>query len=246
MKTIKQSLFTVVAAFAILGSFSCEREEEVRMDEESVVTDEEIVALVNNSLDLYAEGLVASAEDIAATAEAIDEKSLSGLSCGETRDTSGRREYESSYITAVYTNTLTAVLNCNDNGLPTSLIYQRSTDGAYETNRFSSNDGSTTDWLLTEILRGPNYVVNGTYQRLGTQTSKVREQRVLSTDITMAIEDLLINKGEQRIEGGSAEVSLTVSINDEERNTYALDLIFQGDGEATLIVNGNVYPISIP
>lgn len=244
MKNLWMSTFT----FALLLSFgavltSCENEEPEEPQTTSI-SDEEIIEIVSAATASSTEGVTAEAIEMAYVADAVLEKGPSPLECGETADSTFVRDINLDRISGSYSNYLFWGLNCSG-VLPTSIFYGREMNGNYETDRWLSDDSADSDWLIEDLLTGPNYVFNGQYERSGTQESKVREMRSFSTTTLIEVQDLNIDKGQKEIESGLANFTLNGTVNGETTFEHTGTIVFLGGGAANLIINGNTYTIDL-
>ncbi len=226
-----------------LSTFSCDRTE----DEPTIdVTADEAADLVGAALMAGSEGVAAEAADIAYIADKSVEKGVFPLECGETADSLFTRSYTGSQVTATYENHLTWGLNCKNFNIPQSISYSRNMQGRYETARVRSEDSAATDWLVENLLTGEHFILNGNYARTGTQSSKVRNMRTLTSSILVDIDNLHIDKGTQRISTGTGTFTLTGTV-DGTSNTFSFagNIAFNGNGTATLTINGQSYVIDL-
>lgn len=239
------SIFT----FALLISFgavftSCDNEEREE-PQTTTISDDEIIEIVTAATTSTTEGVTAEAIEMAYVADAVLEKGPTALECGETADSTFVRDIDLDRLNGSYSNYLYWGLNCNGIDLPTSIFFGREMNGNYETDRWISDDGANSDWLIEDLLTGPNYIFNGQYERTGTQESKVREMRRFSSTVTIEVQDLNIDKGQKKIESGIANFTLTGLVNGETSFEHTGTIVFLGDGMANLIINGNTYTIDL-
>jgi hypothetical protein len=245
MKNSWMSLFTFMILLSVgFTSFSCENENEEEPDT-TTIEDEEILAIVSVALVADSEGATAEAVEMAYVAEKELEPSTASVACGETSDSTFITSINESWITGAYENALIWGLNCNDNNVPISIFYGREMDGDYETERLLSEDEASSDWLMESLFIGPNYILNGSYERNGTQESKVREMHAFTSTVLLEIEDLNIDKGEKQIVSGIATFTLNGNINNTTSFSQTGTVVFLGDGQANIIFNGNTYTVDL-
>ena len=245
MKNSSFSLFSLVVAMVFsLSFFSCDKEEDTPT-EDLKVSEEEAVDIITGAIVYSSEGMSSEAMDAADLADDIAEKGLTSIECGDVSDSTIVRSYNDARITADYTIDLGWALNCSDIGIPTTLEVDRTTAGDYETSRMSSTDNATGGWVLSDIITGPNYIINGTYHRTGQQTSNVGEMRSFSSTIDLTLDNLNIDKGQHRIKSGIASFTLTGVTGTGETYTFDGDIVFLGGGSANIIINGNTHTIDL-
>lgn len=237
-------LFVLAFLSSSLVFTACEQDDPEPATNETI-TEEEMVDLLEGALVNGSEGLVAEMAAAAKVSDEALEKDLKSLECGETADSTVTRNFTNAYITSAYNSTWTWTLFCNAQNLPTEIAFGRSTEGTYETARLLSDDSATSDWSVSQLIFGPNYVINGSYEREGTQESKVRQMRSFTSQILITVDDVNIDKGEQQITSGIASFTLTGTGSEGGSFTADGDLVFNGDGTLTLIINGNSYVIDL-
>ncbi len=242
-------------ALALLASFvlvSCQDKEEDPAPEpieETFISEEEAAEVVTASVISNSQGIASEVADAAALADEYaefqseDEIQERSNACGQSFDTTVVRDIDKPNITANYTTNWAWTLNCE--GLfPVSLDYSRDMEGIYETNRIFSDDGASSSWTLTNLITGPAYLFNGTYSRNGSQTSKIGNQNSFSSTVDITSTDIAFDKSEQEINSGTATFILTGQGTGGNTFSFEGSITFTGDQTATIIINGNEYPIS--
>ncbi|WP_367388724.1 hypothetical protein [Lewinella sp. LCG006] len=243
MKNSWMSLFTLMILFSTAFTFfSCENNEEE--PETAVIEEEEILAIVSVALVTESEGATAEAVEMAYVAEKELEPSTATIACGETTDSTFITNINESWITGTYENALTWGLNCNGN-IPISIFYGRQMDGSYETERLLSEDEATSNWLMESLLTGPNYIISGSYERNGTQESKVRDMHSFVSTVLLEVDNLNIDKGEKQIVSGVATFTLSGTANNTSSFSQTGTIVFLGNGQANIIFNGNTYTVDL-
>ncbi|MCB0634986.1 MAG: hypothetical protein KDC54_00130 [Lewinella sp.] len=233
----------IIATFALSSAFltSCEKEEAT----EPAISGEEAAELLEVSLKADSEGLAAEMMLAAELAQSAVNKNLTTLDCGETRDSTVSHSIANAWVTANYSSTFTWGLICNNFDIPTQLTFTRETAGDYESNRWISDDEASSNWIVSQLLTGDSWVVNGSYERLGYQESKVHEMRTFNSTITYQVTDLHISKDDRRISSGATSFSLAGENSDGNSFLITGGLVFNGDGTATLTINGESYLIEL-
>lgn len=235
------SLLALLTAVALFTT-SCDKEPE---EPQTVLSEEEIVAVVEGAMLADTDGLAAKSEDAAYVADQYTVKdALGGGPCGQTQDSTISRNYSDPRITASYNATLTWILNCTTASIPQSLDFDWTAQGAYETTRMISDDHANGDLLLENIVTGVNYVVNGTYTREGSQTSKVHAMNTFTSDLQVNLDDLNLDKGTHRIVSGTASFTLSGNGTAGRSFSYEGTLVFNG-GSVTITVDGHSHTIDL-
>lgn len=224
-------------------TFACEKEDnQTQIDD---LSDEEVVALIEGSLVTETEGLATEATDAAYSAEVYSDSSADNLPCGITNDSTVVRAYNSARITANYTSDWEWILMCNNFDIPTSLSWNRSTAGEYESLRLISDDSAESSLTVSNLIAGENFVINGTYSRSGSQNSKVRELNEFTSEINFTVTDLNVTKATQTIASGTANWTLTGTGTGGYSFSRNGSITFLGNGMATVVINGVTYEIDL-
>jgi hypothetical protein len=235
---LKKSSFAAIAfAIITLISFnSCRKELPV------TVSPEEIADIVSNALQYETSGAVMEAlsavtlEDIYT---ALDEH------CNETFDSTLNYSYSQNTVSADYERSMEWVVNCTGFNIPTDIAYTSTANGEYSTFRMSSVDASSNELTITGLdIGGGNYFVNGTSVRTGTQESNIRDISLSSTcDLTL--EEVEISKSTYEIIAGEGTVTVTGENSGGNSFSFTGSIVFNGDGTATLTLNGTEYTINL-
>lgn len=246
MQTQKWITFlTMVALFSTTAVLtSCEKDKDNEPTEETM-TNEEAAELLEASMKSGAEGLADEMLLAAELAESAVNKGVTTLDCGETRDSTIANTVENAWVTAAYTSTLTWGLICNNFQVPTDLTYSRNAEGNYETTRWISDDEAAGNWTISQLLTGATWIVNGSYERQGYQESKVREMRTFNSTILYQVNSLNISKADQRITSGTANFTISGQGSDGGSFNITGEIIFNGNGTATVTINGEEFIIDL-
>ncbi len=222
---------------------SCNQDDDTNLNSDPI-TSEEAVAIVEGALTSGSEGVAQEATDAARTAEQYQEKGPDDF-CGLTGDSTVTRNVDNAFITANYTTSWLWTVNCNENDIPVSLDFSRTAQGNYETQRMISDDNASSDWFVDNLLFGTYYELNGSYTRSGSQISKVRNQNALTTQLDIAVQELRVNKGNYRIDSGTATFTLTGAGTGGTNFEIVGEIEFLGDGQALVTINGETFEIDL-
>ncbi|MCB0704343.1 MAG: hypothetical protein KDC34_03500 [Saprospiraceae bacterium] len=237
-----QSLF-ILALFS-LNFIACQKDEDPQ-PELKTISEEEAAEIVEGALASQSEGIATETLDAAYVADEYAEKIVGGSPCGMTYDSTVDRSLNNPYITALYSSTWEWEVFCNNLDIPTTMNYARTTAGTYATNRLESDDQANSTWTVDNLFGGNPYLINGVYERNGTQQSLIRDQNAFSSNILIEVDDLVIDKDDKHIESGIASFTLTGEVEGGESFSFEGDIIFLGDLSANLIINGTVYTIEL-
>lgn len=239
--TARASLKITVFTMAALWTGACNKPTD---EPEDILNDDEIVALVEGALVADAEGMAQEASDAVYVADQYTTKTLLGP-CGQTTDSTVTRTFNYPQITGAYSTTWTWTVNCNNFQIPTSIDYGRIATGNYETLRMISADSEDSDWTVDNLISGANYILNGVYTRQGSQTSKIRNQNTFTSDLDISVTDLNVDKGTRRIVSGNATFILSGSGTGGNTFNYEGSLVFNGNGQVVITVNGHSHTIDL-
>lgn len=242
MKTMFVMLQTVVLLSLSLSFVSCDRDRDIL--DNAPISEEEIVALIEGALQARSEGVAAESADAAYVAETYTEKTLT-MECGQTLDSTVVRSLSNNQITANYSWVWNWTLNCDQLGLPSSIDMTAEAAGSYQTSRMESNDVTTADLSIGNLLLGQYYTISGTFSRTGNQTSRIRNGNSFSSNLVIEVDDFAVDKGTRRLSSGNADFTLTGEGTGGESFTFEGDIIINGDGTATLVINGDQYTIPL-
>jgi len=117
---------------------------------------------------------------------------------------------------------------------------------AYSTPRIDSDDAASFSGTLSGLkLTDPVYFWSGTYQRSGTQELRFRTQNNINTELDITLSNIEISKGvEPTILSGSGTYSAEITLNGNT-SPYVGTLTFNGNGTATVVINGMAYTINL-
>lgn len=232
-------------ALITVSIFSSCQKDNTTPDNTSDVNDEEIVEIVTTALMFDSEGLTSDAAEAAKTAESYDSAEANTEICGTPFDSTIVYEINRPNVTGTYTSTIGWMLECNSFNIPIALIWNSSTTGDYETMFLESEDNSTSDFTVTELLTGPNFIINGTFNRDGIQGFKEGDMPIFTSSTTFNLNDLAISKIDQQIVGG--EGTFLITGIGPLGNLLSIEggIVFNDDGSAIITINGNTYEIDL-
>ena len=158
-------------------------------------------------------------------------------------------DYDTTFVRSKDNGTYSYSYTYNYNyGLKTasSLGFDFSIIGQYSTPRMSSADSTAGVWTLSGILpNAGSYTCNGTYNRIGSQISKVRNKYNYNTIISFTVSSLVISKSTLKILSGSASGSISGTVSGGQSFNYTMSIVFNGDMTATVTINGKVYTVNL-
>lgn len=247
-ETVLKSLKSV-AMLTFLSTImlvSCSKDDD-NNDTAATITEEEVVEVVESSLAKDSNGMSKSMETTIVTAE--DEQMLveqENTLCGETATNSFNQSATSGDYSYNYDISTSYTLTCTAFGFPSSLDFEASTDGQYQTPRMTSDDTSELDWTVSNLAPiNSNVIFNGHYERNGTQVSLVRNMNTFESNLTINMSSVVVNKATYEIESGTATMNFVGLSSTGGQYNFSGAITFNGDGTATLVINGNSHTINL-
>ncbi len=108
--------------------------------------------------------------------------------------------------------------------------------GVYDLPRISSNDSANAVLNLNHIIdSNPTLTVNGSYLRLGSQQFKVRDQLSITSQITMSLTNVEVDKITKLIQSGTATVTIAAQASNGRSFSRTGTITFDGNQRATLL-----------
>lgn len=244
---MKTDVFTRNAflAFAVMGFVfgSCSSNDDVSASSE----EKDAVDAITYSLESDSNGLakqIGAASQYAAD-EAIYSRTAQ-LECGQEYSASYNESFDGANYDFDYFVSRTTMLSCTGEGNPESLSYHASYEGSYDTPRMASDDSATSDWTISGLdASASNANFDGSYTRNGSQVSKVRNQNAFTSNLNYSLDNILVSKSTHQIVSGSATVAFYGQSTSGNTWSYNGEVVFNGNGTATLTINGNTYTINL-
>jgi uncharacterized Zn-binding protein involved in type VI secretion len=208
------------------------------------VSSDEAADMVANSLSVSSNGVVNIAGDVTNEATSF---AKAHLGCGTLRsDTISRQSAAGSATTYSYNLNYNFIVVCGTDNKPdslsSSLIYSGSFNGP---NLSTNNSGSSIFGVSGLDSASANFVINGEYKSSGSFSSKIDTANHGSNNIDVALKALTLKKPSRSIASGSATIAINGMVPKRGSFSYAGNLVFNGDGTATLTLNGTVYKINL-
>jgi hypothetical protein len=237
-KTFLNSAFATLLITSVSLFSSCKKEENT----DTIPTQEEALDLVNNALDTDVAGQTSDFEQTAKTSATY----ASNPYCGFSKDSVITKSFTGTNISYNYQLNWNWAVVCTQ-AFPNTINFNLTTSGKYETLRIKSDDNSTTNIAVTNLLTGSNYIANGSTIRNGTQTSKVRNMSQFTSKLEITYSNININKtSPYRIQSGNASFNLTGKTINGTNYAYSGTITFLGSQSATLtFANGSSFTIQL-
>jgi hypothetical protein len=242
MKRIKFSFLVML----LLGAAACKKSGSTMPDAAITgsVTTDDAADMAAGSLSLNSNGLSEMASDATLSASVMFD---AHVKCGTVRsDTISRQSSTGLPFTFSYKLTYNFMVDCNSSNQPDSLSSNLTYSGSYSgPNMSGSNSGSSIFGVGGLLQTDTAFVINGEYKRAGSFSSKVDTGNHGNNNVDIVISGLIVKKHWRTIEGGTATISITGSTPKKGSFSFTGTLVFNGDGTATLTINGAVYTINM-
>lgn len=140
-------------------------------------------------------------------------------------------------ISYSYSYSYDIAVNCSSIQVPTSLSVGFSYAGSFDGPKLVWEHEGTGDFDIT-LSPVQHLIYNGTFERSGQYDLKERENINGSSSVELTLTNITVDPETESIVSGQGEYTITVSRNDTVY-TISGSLIFNGDGTATLEINGS-------
>ncbi|MFK8102669.1 MAG: hypothetical protein AB8G15_09095 [Saprospiraceae bacterium] len=132
---------------------------------------------------------------------------------------------------------------CNAVDVPQIAAFSISTSARYATSSIKSDTDGNFAGNVKELQPSSAALsISGNYNRSGTQRLNISDPKDISSDFSIELTTLEIDKAYGDIESGNGKFSFTGLI--EGRNfSSAGSITFEGDNMAIIVVNGTSYEI---
>ena len=237
-KTPKQFIYLLAFIVVSVAVYSCDAVEEII----NTISESEAAAIVEGALQSRSGEVLSNIED---AAEQLVQAVLSGELCDTLYQKTVNQGFEGSRLVASYSSDIEYMLTCNSFDLPETGTFSGATNTTYTMpNVAGSGNGSVTAGVTGLELTASSIVFNGSYVRTGTQEVSVSESKTVNSTLTVAFTDVTVSKVGKMVESGSASFSLSGSTPQGEF-VYEGTIVFNGEGTATVTINGNEYTVSL-
>ncbi|MBK6998394.1 MAG: hypothetical protein IPH31_27270 [Lewinellaceae bacterium] len=234
MKSIQKNLlpFFSVLFFAALATLtSCRKDPEEIIE---LITNSEAAEIIEDAVANRTAGLTAPTIDAAAIVDAYLN------SCGIPGDTSFNKVKTGGAATYDYTFGMDWLVTCSNLNVPQTANIGIEGNGNFTSPHWLGSEATIGDLTFTGLNpQESSYVVNGSYDLTGNLTGSLRKVSP-SFDCIVALDltNLLLDKTTYKITGGSGFATVTASTANGQSRTLTGTLVFNGNGSATVEVNG--------
>ncbi|MDP5082237.1 MAG: hypothetical protein NWP87_06225 [Winogradskyella sp.] len=241
MTLSKSNLKVILLSITICYLTSCSKDNSPIVFSE--VTEEEAAELIETSLQKSTGGL----NEITKT---YSEELTTDITLNESCDTAYEESFTYSYntnsIQADYLTNWSYEMTCTDLDVPESVVFEASSAGNYTTTRIVSEDTMQTSASISGLQPSSQTLIfNGSFKREGAQEITINlNTRSLSSSLKVDFTNLIVDKSTYAITSGTGTASL-MGINQNNSFSFEGTVVFNGNGSATLTLNGNSYQIDI-
>ena len=233
-----------LAIILVLGIFSCSNDDDSNDDLNNQITEEEASEIIETSLKSDTGGLTETTKSYSDDLE--NDITLNDL-CNTLYNDTFSFSYSNNFVDAGYTVNWEYELTCNALNVPQSAVFSSTSSGTYNTQRISSNDTSMSSFNITGLQPSANaYTFNGQYKREGSQVfTTINQTRTFTSTLTVDISNITVDKVDYEIISGSGNATLNITMNNGNTFLFEGALTFNGNGTATLSLNGNTYTLTL-
>lgn len=205
----------------------------------ATVTEADAVQLTSDAIEPTTGGMTIQAN----SSVKIYADASTKLSCGVSKDTTITGASVAGAIPSYsFLLSWNYKLNCDTN--PQQFTFNFTGSSSYSGLLMTSNDSSTGTFLVSTTPSAANYTVNTSYERKGTQTSKVGQKKSFNSDLKITSTNVLISKTTNEIVSGTGTVSITGTTTSGKSFSFGGTITFNGNKQATVVLNSGVtYPI---
>ncbi|MCA6075278.1 hypothetical protein [Fulvivirga sedimenti] len=150
---------------------------------------------------------------------------------------------DGSMVTYNYSYSYDVSVNCSSIQVPVSLSVDFTYSGSFDGPKLTWSHDGNGDFEIS-LDANQNLVYNGTYDRSGEYNVKERENINGSSNVDITLTSLTIDPETQTIISGSGLYEIQVTRSDR---SYTLkgSITFNGDGTASLIINGSTVTFNL-
>ncbi|MFN0037175.1 MAG: hypothetical protein ACKVUS_19125 [Saprospiraceae bacterium] len=235
MKSNQKNLLPLFALlfFAALAALTSCRKDPHEVIE--LLSNSEATEIIEDAVASRTAGFTAPTVDAAALVETYLN------SCGTPGDTSINKTKSSGVATYDYTFGMDWLVTCSNLGVPQSANVGIAGNGDFASPHWTGTEATIGDLTFTGLSpQEAAYTVNGSYDLAGNLTGSLRNVSP-SFDCTVALEltNLTMDKSTYKITGGGGTATVTASTANGQTKTLNGTLVFNGNGSATVTVNGH-------
>lgn len=201
----------------------------------ATVTEADAVELTTDAIEPATGGMAIQAN----SSVTIYASASTKLSCGVSKDTTITGASVAGAVPS-YSYSLNWNYQLKCDASPQTFSFNFTGSSTYSGLLMSSSDSSTGTFMVSTTPAAANYTVNTSYERKGTQTSKVGQQKGFTSDLKITSGNVLISKTTGEIVSGIGTVSITCSTTGGKSFSFGGTITFKGNKQATVVLNSGV------
>jgi hypothetical protein len=233
-KAVRMLTFSAIA-FPLVFS-ACKKDENKNTNS---ITEEEAVEVAAQAVAPESGGLVLQTN----ATLVLSLTNMNSINCGVKKDSTITKQGGSGTRTYSYTLNWSRILTCTG-AVPSSYTHTFSGSSSYTTPKMSSSDQSTGSFTIAGLEpTGTELTISQTYERNGTQESKVNAQRSFTSKLSITTTAIKVNKLTKQIISGAGVINISGTSTGGSFN-YSGTITFNGGNKATIaIVGGDTHTI---
>ena len=243
MKPVFKSFALLSILLAVVFG-ACQKRDQILPDRQRTIDSEQAVLLVQSAMENSSGGAANAMAEAAKIASDLEEGQYAQY-CNQTFDTTLTFTYQQGLASAQLSTEFAWTINCNNLNIPTSIEFTGSTDGNYDAPKISGEAASQMAFEITDLVQGPDFTLNGTYDREGTQSLKGVNPLSVSIQLSFELIDVKISKLDQTLQSGTATFTLSGETSEGYQFSFEGEIVYHGDGSATVTINGQSYDIQL-
>jgi hypothetical protein len=225
-----------IAILTLAGVTACKKDSSTSST--PTVTEADAVQMTSDAVTTSTGGMTAQTT----TSTTLYAAEAPVITCGATKDTTIAATYTGSGYSYSYTLSWNYALNCASQAFILNYTGSSNYSGLLTTTNGSCIG---TDTLTGIGPTSANYALTGSFERKGTSTSKVGQQKSFTSDLKISTTNALVSKSTDEITSGTATVTLTGATSGGKTFSFGGTLTFLGNKTGKLVMNsGNSYNIS--
>ena len=227
-KAAKMLLLSGLSFFAILAS--CSKND----DKPNAATEEEAMEMAVQAVDPQSGGLVLQTN----ASLTLSLTNMNSLNCGIKKDTTITKSGGTGDRTYSYSLSWSRLLSCSGT-VPSKYEHSFNGSSTYTTPRISSDDKSSGNFMVTGLEPANTEItVNQSYERSGTQQSKIKDMKSFTSKVSIQTTNVKINKITRQVLSGSGVINISGTSSAGGTFNYSGTIVFNGLNKATITING--------
>lgn len=228
----------VMLAFTSLN-LACDKNQDDQMSTELDAVTTAIVAELSSTV----------AQDLAKMGtHAAQGQMLSTGVCGATQDTTFANSFSEGGFSKTGSMTLQWTLLCNQAKVPTSAKLTAEGSGSLDSKILSSSSDSEGEFTMIGLAKSATvYQLDGTFTQIAQPVSKVRNETHFYSQIDATVNKLTVSKDSSHtITGGTVGFQVqTGKLREQAQLLLEGTIVFKGNKQATVTVNGKTYEVDL-